>query len=288
MRRYYHMDRTNNSLRGPRGRPGPPGSGGASMSFKLSADDGEHEDVSNDDTVSILGGTGIRTTISNPDIITVELDDTLVTPGNYTAADITVDSQGRITNASNGGGGGGGGVTSVSMSDAESAGLNWTTDNPTTTPESYISSGVLSGSFGGTGLDSQTATDGQLMFADSVGEFGYSYGDIQSPLETLQISYVTGALDVDVMLPIVSAGVFEQSIDPGETLNSITVTDDLVTLDSIINFSLEHTLEVSSTVPVFISQRDDGVSFTLEGSWEEVGLIGENIKVNYTIVQFSA
>ena len=111
---------------------------GTMSSFDLTGDNSITDIISNGDTVDIAGGTAITTVGNGPATgsVTVNLDDTAVTPATYGSAtqvgQFTVDQQGRITSATNvtiaGGGGSGVDVENSGVALGTATTLNFSTN----------------------------------------------------------------------------------------------------------------------------------------------------------------
>ena len=118
-------------------------------SFTLTADAGTNQTIASGDTLDIAGGTGISTSVGATDTVTINLDDTLVSAGTYTSADITVDAQGRITSASSGGSG-----TMTSFVVAGDTGSDQTIENSNT----LALNGATNGGIATVGADTDQVT----------------------------------------------------------------------------------------------------------------------------------
>ena len=85
------------------GRLTAAGTASISTSFTVDADSGADLTISGGDTFTIVGGTGLTSTASATDTLTLDLDATTVTAGSYGSATavstFTVDAQGRLTAA---------------------------------------------------------------------------------------------------------------------------------------------------------------------------------------------
>ena len=85
------------------GRLTAAGTASISTSFTVDADSGSDLTISGGDTFRVVGGTGLTSTASAVDTLTLDLDNTAVTAGSYGSATavstFTVDAQGRLTAA---------------------------------------------------------------------------------------------------------------------------------------------------------------------------------------------
>lgn len=256
------------------------GSTGSMTSFDIGADTGSDETVSDGELIQINGGTGLSSVIQSPRTITLNLDNTGVTQGAYTSADITVNAQGQITAIANGTAGT---VTSVAATGGEGI---------TVTGSPITSSGTIDIVLDLTELplistmenpfhifidEASTGVQSKILASNiNLSDFNndLTYGSVSSV--GVSSNYLTVGNSPVTSSGVISVDMPVSGVTPGTYTNSTVTVDDKGIVTSISNGSSSYTWGVTdnggtTTHPVANGENvyfigGDGISVNENGS----------------------